>query len=249
MAQVSVWPAIWSAIAATFSAITAFFTLRLHLINQRDSVRPELIVEEFKLHKRIYTPDSKPTLGAVTFPLKNVGRGPAFNTRISGQLVSYGEDEQDRRANAIGRLRPLIPSGEESASENLVEFFWPRDDDFQFQVEVHLHYFDSHGRLYQTTYRFEIISTSELERSVSGHIIDVKTRKTRRVPARSVRRSLSGTMPSNVTYAPVPMAYFFDKATEELAKEKSVQHDASEAAPSQTESVEANHAATKRAES
>ena len=38
------WPAIWSAIAASFSALTAWMAYRINVENFYERVRPELII-------------------------------------------------------------------------------------------------------------------------------------------------------------------------------------------------------------
>lgn len=41
----SIWPTVWSAVAATFSAIAALVLMSVNLKNREDSVRPEVILD------------------------------------------------------------------------------------------------------------------------------------------------------------------------------------------------------------
>lgn len=200
-----------SATAALFSAATAYFTLRLNLVNQREAARPELVIEEYEFHKRTYASTTRPTIAAITFPLKNVGRGPALDIRISGRV--HHKDVPD--ANPIGRVKPIIPAGEESPLVNTIEFFWPLEDVEIFGVGVSLYYFDIYGTLYETFYRF-LIRKFDGEESVDGHAIDIARRISHRIPRRAADRVLEGTRPSYVRFAPLPMAHYFDLADKEL---------------------------------
>src|SRR5438105_661669 len=117
------WPAVWSAAAASCSAASAFLMLRLHHINRRDSVRPELIINEFDLVTRTYT-DKRPTFGAISFLLQNAGAGTAFDTRLAGDVRAFYQPEPDS-VNPIRRLRPLILPGKTTDEREYIEFFWP----------------------------------------------------------------------------------------------------------------------------
>jgi len=211
------WPiavATLAALAALFSAATAFLTLRLNLVNQREAARPDLVIEEYDLHKRSYAPTTRPTVAAITFPLRNIGRGPALNTRIAGHFDS----KDDIDPNPIGRVRPIIPAGEDSPLINTVEFFWPSSSDI-FAIEVLLYCSDIYGDWYETTYRF-LIQEFDGEGSVDGHAIDIVNRRNRRIPSREAPKVLENVKPSHVRFAPVPMAYYFDLAHQELEAEK-----------------------------
>jgi len=68
--------AIWSAVAASFAALSAFLTMRIHRRNFIESVRPELVLEDWtRTEQRSDT---------ITFRrIRNVGRGPAFRIMLN----------------------------------------------------------------------------------------------------------------------------------------------------------------------
>lgn len=74
LANAASWPAIWSAVAATFSAIASIVLMRVHLANRIDSVRPDLIAEDWSMEEE--------DLGWATIRIgriSNLGKGPALH--------------------------------------------------------------------------------------------------------------------------------------------------------------------------
>ena len=207
------WPAIWSAAAASCSAASALLMLRLHHINRRDSVRPELIVSGFELVKRTYI-GKRPTLAAITFLLENAGAGTAFDTRFAGEVRAPSKPE---KVNASCRLHPLILPGKTTEAGDYIEFFWPPDDS-SFSVYLRLYYYDLHGRCYQTTYIF-IIRSNDLVDSCEGHSIDIRQRYTVLLSSRNAAKLTRDLLTGGVKYTSVPMAYYFDLAAKKIEEE------------------------------
>jgi hypothetical protein len=72
----TLWPAIWSAVAASCSAVAAIVLLFVHLRNARDSVRPDLVLDA----PAIQLPDREDGTYFLKFEgLRNCGRGPALD--------------------------------------------------------------------------------------------------------------------------------------------------------------------------
>jgi hypothetical protein len=101
-----IWPAIWSALAATFSAITALVLLRVHLHNRAESVRPELLLDEWE-----YFPeqDEESRFGStyglfIVKRLRNVGRGTALHIYARVQMMSHSDDEPHVIYSRIARI-------------------------------------------------------------------------------------------------------------------------------------------------
>jgi hypothetical protein len=65
--------AVWSAVAATMSATTAFLALMVQRKNLNESIRPELLVDG--LHRELLGELDVFMCGSI----KNVGKGPAFH--------------------------------------------------------------------------------------------------------------------------------------------------------------------------
>jgi hypothetical protein len=75
------WPAVWSATAATLSALVAWMVLRIHRQNAIQSVRPELIIENWHLTGDAPEPDWF-NLGMI----KNVGNGLAVTVIVNASV-------------------------------------------------------------------------------------------------------------------------------------------------------------------
>jgi hypothetical protein len=69
-----IWPAIWSALAATCSCVAALVLMRIHLLNRRDSVRPEIVFDGWSFEAE------SSGAGIIRFTkVKNLGKGPALH--------------------------------------------------------------------------------------------------------------------------------------------------------------------------
>ena len=89
-------PAIWSAIAATFSAIAAILILKIQRQNLLESVRPELVIGGWVRHERR---SENPDYEKISFEtIKNVGRGPALHVTLASVTVN------DDRETALARI-------------------------------------------------------------------------------------------------------------------------------------------------
>jgi hypothetical protein len=83
------YTAIWAAVAASFSALSAFLVMRIQKQNLMESVRPDLLPMEWVRPFKMF--------GAVTEiigfrKIRNVGRGTAFNIAISGKYQKMPPD-------------------------------------------------------------------------------------------------------------------------------------------------------------
>src|SRR5947209_2668461 len=100
-----IWPAIWSAIAATCSGIAAIVLMRIHLLNREDSVRPEVLIEGCSFSTGIpegwdLDPRAEEHGRIGITRLRNEGRGPALH--ISATLKGIGVMPIGRSASLFG---------------------------------------------------------------------------------------------------------------------------------------------------
>jgi hypothetical protein len=97
--------AVWSAIAATFSALASFLIWRIHRHNLLDSVRPELVVLGWS---RRLEGSGETSCDILSFSfIRNVGRGTAFNVLICGDFNRVTESYE-----VTGGYVPIIAPNE-----------------------------------------------------------------------------------------------------------------------------------------
>jgi hypothetical protein len=73
---------VWSAFAATFSAIAAWLSYRTNIKNSKEGVRPDIILEGWEYNPTRDTADSN--LGEIKIgSIRNVGKGPALQITIA----------------------------------------------------------------------------------------------------------------------------------------------------------------------
>jgi hypothetical protein len=70
-------PAVWSAVAASFAALSAFLTMLIHRRNRLDAARPELVLTGWS-RSTCGSGDTEHEVITVQ-TLRNVGKGPAIN--------------------------------------------------------------------------------------------------------------------------------------------------------------------------
>jgi hypothetical protein len=148
-----IWPAIWSAIAATSSAIAAITLMTIHIKNREDSVRPELILEDWGFT------DDPHGLGSITIgKIRNEGRGPVLHMR--GQLEIPGAKPIFEGGPFAGFFHdpvPFLGVGKDLQVNWSAKFKWQgssiSSQDIAF-TPLHLTLFvtDIHGRLHETIY-------------------------------------------------------------------------------------------------
>lgn len=148
--QPSTAAAIWAAIAAWGSVVTAVLVYSIQRRNFLESVRPELIITGWRRELR---PSQKPT---VTFKtIRNIGRGAALNVHVRGQ------PGMDDTVIMSSEHLSILPPNEESEISPHVLIFWNKTRDLAgkyrmayFAVEIHC--WDSRGFRHQTIYRLMV---------------------------------------------------------------------------------------------
>ena len=110
----SLSPAVWSAAAASFAALSALLTMRIHHYNYVESVRPELVLDNWS---RV-TEDPEVLRIA---RIRNVGRGPALDLHVASCCVETGD-----RTLALMTTRavPLIAANEEFPFNGDIHIYW-----------------------------------------------------------------------------------------------------------------------------
>ena len=109
--------AIWSAIAATFSAIAALLLLRFEKKNLLDSSRPEIILSGWE---RGQDPKN-PNIDVLTFSnVQNAGKGSALHVHID----AFKEHNNKPQYLLHSRTIPILPVGGENPYNGKILIFW-----------------------------------------------------------------------------------------------------------------------------
>lgn len=141
---------MWSAVAATFSALTAFVAMRIQRANRLDAARPELVLTGWGLEN----PNDR---GATTYRIhsvRNVGKGPALHLWINAGL-----DREGRPLVFLPTIRvPILAPGESHQIDAELIVYWknakPDHADFRYvHVAVDLVSWDTLSFRHTTTYR------------------------------------------------------------------------------------------------
>jgi hypothetical protein len=144
--------AIWSAIAASFSALSSFLILRIHRINLLESVRPELVLTDWNMKDWGATG----SLNLITFSgVQNIGRGAAINVAITGVKTSSVDNFP---VALVDYIRIAIVASNASAQiDGTVTLFWNnakvwKEQDKYILVEICVSYWDTRNRRHETQY-------------------------------------------------------------------------------------------------
>lgn len=153
------WPAIWSATAASLSAITAYLTFRIHSTNSRETIRPELVVKGWERTGTTESPEEI-HLG----PIKNIGRGAAFNIWTK----CLGRHEGIVTASMVPISLPVLAANDEHELSESIRINWrsirnASELEDQCSVPLTLTYSDSRGCWYVTTYHLFIHESQSYE--------------------------------------------------------------------------------------
>jgi hypothetical protein len=143
--------AIWSAIAATFSAIAAITIMRIQHRNMLDSARPELVLTGWD-RKTIQQGD--PKYEVITFnKIRNVGKGSALHVYINSSKIIH-----DRPAAVLSTKRlSILPANEEYEINGEITLFWdnvPSDDSGHkyLPIDIQIYSWSSRGYRHETIY-------------------------------------------------------------------------------------------------
>lgn len=141
--------AFWAALAATFSAIASLMIMLIQRRNLIESVRPELILTEWKL-------DSGNEKQAVLYfgTVKNVGKGIAFNI-----VINLHEHWPKRPPPFMGFINvEILAVNEERAIDGKIYIFkeGTRPND-QHLMAVTLKYTDTRNYLHETEYSIYVM--------------------------------------------------------------------------------------------
>lgn len=142
--------AVWSAIAASCSAIAAFTILRIQHKHMIHSARPELVLTSWKREHKKY---GSTEIEVITFSkIKNVGKGSAFHVYINA-----GEIGHNRPTSSMSTLRiSILPVDEEQDINGEILLFWdnvvPDQSGKYISIKITIYSWCSKGYRHETIY-------------------------------------------------------------------------------------------------
>jgi hypothetical protein len=153
--------AIWSSVAATFSAVAAFLLWSTEKKSFRHSIRPELVLSGWRRFQDKDRPDED--LFAFT-TITNVGRGPALHVYINSSLV--GEDNCPRVFMSTLRHAILAP-GDHVQVDGTMSILWKNIPTKYagaktVPISIDALCWDTTGVRYRTQYRLLAMEMSSL---------------------------------------------------------------------------------------
>lgn len=182
--------AFWSAVAASFAALSSFLIFLIQRRNLLESVRPELILAE-------WTRTSENQVDVIGFQaLSNVGRGAALHLNVH----AYEARDNTPVAVMSNVRRPILAVNESANVEGRIIVWWKnveaRDGSKLLNITIQIFCLDSRGMRHETKYS---LLARELSSPVvfaddeiaPGVVLATRTTTTRAVWVLKLRRKLA----------------------------------------------------------
>lgn len=146
--------AIWSAIAASCSALTAIFVMLIQRRNLLESVRPELVLTGWSREARGFEGNPEAAHEVITFKtIRNVGRGAAFHV-----MLNSFSTVDNRPTYFMGSTRlPILAPNETIEVNGEIVLWWKNVNETTpggryLPITVSIMHWDSRGMRHVTTY-------------------------------------------------------------------------------------------------
>jgi hypothetical protein len=117
-------PEIWSAVAASFAALSSFLVMMIQRRNLLDSARPELVLVGWN-RKTQSMGDSKFDVISVQ-SIRNIGKGPAINIIMNTSDISKGLDRIT--AHLSTQHIPILAAGDSEDINGEIMLCWESVD-------------------------------------------------------------------------------------------------------------------------
>ncbi len=175
--QISTWPAIWAAIAATASAVAAFLMWITHRRDFLESVRPQLVLDDISRKKEGSKGAEIITVGTV----RNVGRGPAWHIHM------FSENRRSRTVAMGDRRIPVVASNDVERIDQVIIVCWNNVGSESVFVDIRMVYSDNGAMRHDMRCELFVVENPETQIVVHaiapGIALDCRTtsRRARRV--------------------------------------------------------------------
>jgi hypothetical protein len=177
-------PAVWSAVAASFAALSSFLIMLVQRRNLLESVRPELILTGWD---RCSEGQADVAYEVIRFQtIKNVGRGAAFHIHLTAL-----EEVANRPTAGLSTIRlPILGANEATDLDGRIVVFWknvePDDRGLKhLPITIPIFCLDSRGVRYETKYSLLAVPLSPAQ-GVTDAIAPGVMLGSRKTAARSV---------------------------------------------------------------
>jgi hypothetical protein len=146
-------PEIWSAVAASFAALSSFLVMLIQRRNLLESARPELILLGWNRGK---TSISDSMFDVITVKsIQNVGKGPSINIIMNTSDINQGKEKLE--ASLSTQYIPILAAGAIEDINGEIMLYWENlDADPQgrrhMSIEIEIICWDSRGIRHQTYY-------------------------------------------------------------------------------------------------
>ena len=152
-------PAIWSAVAASFAALSSFLIMLIQRRNLYESARPELVMDGWTRQTR-GTDDSAHEVISFT-NIRNIGRGPALNIHIN----SFAEHDNRPTAVMSTCRLPILAANEILSVAGEIVVWWknvpPQTDGLKLLfIEITILCWGARNVRYDTTYNLFVVPLS-----------------------------------------------------------------------------------------
>lgn len=162
------WAAIWSAVAATFAAISSISIMLIQRRNLIESVRPELVLTGWT---RRTVGEGEAAHEVISFQtIKNLGRGPALNIH----LASFHE-VNSRPTAVLSTIRlPILGTNESGALNGEITLWWKNVEadtpGFKYlHITVTIFCLDSRSVRHET--RYALFAAEPMEHPMGSELI------------------------------------------------------------------------------
>lgn len=164
--------AIWSAVAATFSAIAAIIIMIIQRRSMLDSVRPELILTGWDRKKR---PQGDRRYDIIIFnKIRNVGKGPALHITINSSKFIDGKLVAALSTQTIS----ILPANEEYEIDGEITLHWDHVPTYDkghkyLQIDTEIHSWCSRNYRHETIYKLFVVDEIQQTSLVGGDEDDI----------------------------------------------------------------------------
>lgn len=157
---------IWSAVAASFSAIAALTIMYINRRNMIDSATPEIVINGWNRElKKIGDKE----YDCLTFSkILNAGRGTAFHLYINATNIKNNLPLTFSSTEHIS----IIPSGKEVDIEGEITLVWKNVNEHRLlPIEISIYSLSSKAYRYHTIYRLLAVESNKNHILVGGSIV------------------------------------------------------------------------------
>ena len=179
--MLAITPALWSAIAASFSALASVTVMLIQRANRAEAARPEIALTDWN---RLTTRESTIERDVISFKtIRNVGKGTALHVSVHCWHV-----EENRPTAVLSTTRiPILTPGDSQDIHGEIVLLWQnvplRDGQKNLSITLRVIAIDALSIMHTTQYQLLAVSigTSHLSNCIAPGVT-ISSRSTSREP-------------------------------------------------------------------